>query len=825
MEFIFLPWVEDGRTNDVDKQLQSSRRHQHTALASHRKNRELRSLQRKRLHNIHQSEPNSTSPGSTEQLPRTRNLWDMTRSATLQMSDASTTQDNTPPPPSPRTLLDTTRWGSLNLFGQLELSAEVQKIFDDALIHQWPAFALATHDAAITEIRVTAIRTSLLAPHCLFATIYAGECYRSYFDGTTPHNEMLQLQSKQEALKHLRRAIEDNEGVASDEVLWTITLLAIHGSVRTRKQPRFAAPLYRDNEFYSSLEFERAHLHALRTLVNQKGGLKNLTLHGLSNMISMVDTFHSLRTLTKPVFPPFYPASYLVASLRETWDDVVESRFATYQDGFVFLDALRGGPRLHHIIRQVRVLLETFSLCLRDSRRSPDFMLMVHARRAIQHEALRLRSEGDCLLEVARLSFIIFVRKLAEFAWTLPIIGDFHERVTKLLLQALEECALCQHWQTHHEFLLWATIVGGLAARQSPRVSSFALKLRDSSMAIDKDSWPYVKSVSQKFLPLEYDLGDLCHNFWDEACDFLMEKPVDEQGSSKQQLLRISLQHKAGTLAIGITLEVKHFAEARQPHVWLRIGKEEGLELRRRPITGSGSRMPGRGSGYKIDWHSERDLFKRGANDGPLGNRLLSRVVKEAEAVSDSSTPSHHRETSQLRRTESINQTAPGKEVVPGPSPRIHALELSHSTLSVVSPRLMQQSLYGVPTDHYFLCWPAWAIYSALGQHGLMQGTVCEGSHQEVKSPPEYLTLPESLRPSPLQLAVPHRRWIDRFPFPRLRDNMILLGGLIDLDDFVRDLFGMASLILRHEVRRATWDPESWAIGREFSAKWGYLFQ
>ncbi|KIW67194.1 hypothetical protein PV04_06462 [Phialophora macrospora] len=129
-----------------------------------------------------------------------------------------------------------------------------------------------------------------------------------------------------------------------------------------------------------------------------------------------------------------------------------------------------------------------------------------------------------------------------------------------------------------------------------------------------------------------------------------------------------------------------------------------------------------------------------------------------------------------------------------------------------------------LPTDHYFLCWPAWPLYSALLQHGLMQGTGCPDANDEVASPREYLALPEPLRPTALQLALPHRRWIDRFPFPRLRNNLILLNGLVDLDEFVRDLFGMASLLLRPDLRRATWEPESWRMGTEFSLKWGYLF-
>ncbi len=136
----------------------------------------------------------------------------------------------------------------------------------------------------------------------------------------------------------------------------------------------------------------------------------------------------------------------------------------------------------------------------------------------------------------------------------------------------------------------------------------------------------------------------------------------------------------------------------------------------------------------------------------------------------------------------------------------------------------MRRSMLSMTTDHYSLCWPAWPLYSALVQHGLMQGTSCPEATEDAPSPREYLSLPEPLRPTPLQLATVHKRWIDRFPFPRLRDNLILLNGLVDLEEFIQDLFGMASLLLRSEVRRATWDPVSWTISPEFGRKWGYLF-
>jgi hypothetical protein len=146
--------------------------------------------------------------------------------------------------------------------------------------------------------------------------------------------------------------------------------------------------------------------------------------------------------------------------------------------------------------------------------------------------------------------------------------------------------------------------------------------------------------------------------------------------------------------------------------------------------------------------------------------------------------------------------------------------------VEMTAPRIEAMRSAGLimTLDHHFLCLPAWPIYHALSQHGLMQNTDCKTSHEELTSPRRDLALPEFLRPSPLQLAMPHARWIDRFPFPRMRDNMILLRGVVDLVDFIQDLFGMSSLLVRPGVQRATWDPDCWVMGPEFQLKWGYLF-
>ncbi|KAH7144119.1 hypothetical protein B0J13DRAFT_595705 [Dactylonectria estremocensis] len=55
-------------------------------------------------------------------------------------------------------------------------------------------------------------------------------------------------------------------------------------------------------------------------------------------------------------------------------------------------------------------------------------------------------------------------------------------------------------------------------------------------------------------------------------------------------------------------------------------------------------------------------------------------------------------------------------------------------------------------------------------------------------------TLPPALMPTQIQQQIPHHGWVDLFPYPRLRDNLILAlqEDRIDEDAFMMDLVGEA---------------------------------
>lgn len=89
------------------------------------------------------------------------------------------------------------------------------------------------------------------------------------------------------------------------------------------------------------------------------------------------------------------------------------------------------------------------------------------------------------------------------------------------------------------------------------------------------------------------------------------------------------------------------------------------------------------------------------------------------------------------------------------------------------------------------------------------------------KSTPAGDHVPASLRPTSTQLLTLHQMGIDRFPFPRMRDNMITMGGLYDDDEFTRDLFTMPSFTI--EAGAPTWEPRAWKVSRQWADKWGFL--
>jgi hypothetical protein len=112
-------------------------------------------------------------------------------------------------------------------------------------------------------------------------------------------------------------------------------------------------------------------------------------------------------------------------------------------------------------------------------------------------------------------------------------------------------------------------------------------------------------------------------------------------------------------------------------------------------------------------------------------------------------------------------------------------------------------------------------VISALFETGAILGIAC-GSSFPSKSKAAGPEIPASLQPTILQMSTVHWQWIDRLPFPDVRDEIILQSGNIDEENFLWDFFNMETFKLKQGSK--AWDPTAFTICPGFQAKWGFLF-
>lgn len=96
----------------------------------------------------------------------------------------------------------------------------------------------------------------------------------------------------------------------------------------------------------------------------------------------------------------------------------------------------------------------------------------------------------------------------------------------------------------------------------------------------------------------------------------------------------------------------------------------------------------------------------------------------------------------------------------------------------------------------------------------------------------EKPSLPTNLQPTALQQTVTHHSWLDLFPIPKMRDNILrginsgeydedLLCDVLCCDLLKFDDTTNAALVVWGE----SWDAAGWEFSAEFFVKWGVLLQ
>jgi hypothetical protein len=94
---------------------------------------------------------------------------------------------------------------------------------------------------------------------------------------------------------------------------------------------------------------------------------------------------------------------------------------------------------------------------------------------------------------------------------------------------------------------------------------------------------------------------------------------------------------------------------------------------------------------------------------------------------------------------------------------------------------------------------------------------------------PASRQLPPSFRPTPLQQSVEHHPWIDLFPHPGLRDNILSQGPDYDDEPLCLDVVEFAHSAKARGSGLVVWgnpcDPYSWEVSEDFARRWSWVIR
>ncbi len=157
--------------------------------------------------------------------------------------------------------------------------------------------------------------------------------------------------------------------------------------------------------------------------------------------------------------------------------------------------------------------------------------------------------------------------------------------------------------------------------------------------------------------------------------------------------------------------------------------------------------------------------------------------------------------------------------------------------LQLVTSNAYRSYTLGDPSSDHLLSLTRANVYRAfianiallgLNAAGLCETSVLSPFNLADPAPPVLKNLPRSLCPTSIQRSSHHHPWVDFFPYPQIRDNLIQAQGRYDKAQFCLDTLGFwdpgspENMML---VWGEPFDPASWEVTESFIKKWGWVIR
>lgn len=227
---------------------------------------------------------------------------------------------------------------------------------------------------------------------------------------------------------------------------------------------------------------------------------------------------------------------------------------------------------------------------------------------------------------------------------------------------------------------------------------------------------------------------------------------------------------------------------------------------------------------------------------------------KRRRSPSDISMAGSRQETDTTRGRKRVRKTDGQSQSIAGPTTSAQDISVTPRPIAVHLPqwtwapsnlgelmaqferRATESYLRGSPQIDHLISLSRLNVWHAANENivalGMTAEYLCADASISIFSTPSVGVLkdaiPPSLQPTTLQKVAPHHPWLDIFPFPSVRDNLICKGNDLDDDDLCHDLMGFwdtrrpnATLL----VWGPPWDPSNWEVTEAFARKWAWTLK
>jgi hypothetical protein len=408
----------------------------------------------------------------------------------------------------------------------------------------------------------SALRSPALLSAFLYGTL-SHEFVLERMQSGTPSRErrqkMLQIMvAENESIRRINQALQDPGSQKTDELLMAVFFMGYSRydeAVFSPGRDPHKSPLndIQWANIYSYLDYDEVHVMGLIRLLEIRGGIDAIKLHGLAEMMSLATIMFSSKFIRRPLFPYVPIIKTNGRHQQPDWPQPIQYLLEMYKGGEYPKMAELGLPGeliiLFKDMYSYNAVIELYMQGIfAGSFVGSDAPIMADRRNSIQHRALALPSADETGMsascptyEPLRLATLIYC--LLTIFPLVPIMAPFPQLTTQLR-QALFTQSLPRAWKSVPELFIWTLVVGGIASTKPETVTWFAAMLSQVATATNLSTWAEVKKILRSVLWLSTICDEKAEELWKKA-DGLRAQVQRHQEQQQRQRHEVPVRLKA----------------------------------------------------------------------------------------------------------------------------------------------------------------------------------------------------------------------------------------------------------------------------------------